>query len=87
MEDIKTIKIKPLLGDISAEFGTWGWTKEDFDKHDRYVEQLKKEGKYLTEGEEITINLTPYNSFVPKDTENKFSNFGVFVPIKSVPIK
>jgi len=83
MEDkygFKSFKIKPILG-APPEDPSW-MTPEDWKEHEDYVERLKKEGKYLTEGEEVTLNFKKYEPFVPDSGNDKpaFSNFGLFIP-------
>ena len=72
------IKFKPILG----EYPEHGFSsKEEEDKFDEYVAQLKKDGKYLTESEEITFNFQKYDGMVSKPlTESSVSNFGIFIP-------
>jgi hypothetical protein len=46
------------VGDMESEL----WTEEDWAKHAKYVEQLKKEGKYGKK-ETILISLIPSETF------------------------
>lgn len=76
-------KLKPILGSLPEGGATDWWTDEQWDEHRKYVEQLKAEGKYLTEGEEITINYAE-NNFFKNDNplEEPFRNFGFLIPSK-----
>lgn len=76
---MKEFKFKPILGAL-PEHGTEWWTEKDWEEHRAYVEKLKKEGKYLTEGEEITFNFKEYEGFSDAPKENSFSNFGILIP-------
>lgn len=83
-EEWRSIKIKPILGDLPEMGATDWWTKEQWDEHNAYVEKLKAEGKYLTEGEEVTINYRPkdFEMFVDKTPlEKRFTNFGIIIPM------
>lgn len=46
-------KFKPILGALPED--TQWWTEKDWAEHNAYVEKLKLEGRYMTEGEEITV--------------------------------
>lgn len=74
-------KFKPILGALPEQGATDWWTEKDWKEHYAYVEKLKKEGKYLTEGEEVTINLKGYKGFEDNRTFNDaFSNLGILIP-------
>lgn len=72
------IKLTPILGELPGN--TEWWTEKDWVDHAGYVEKLKKEGKYLTKGEEIIINFTPYEEFLDKGIADNISNFGIIIP-------
>jgi len=77
---MSTTKIKPILGDDPGYGADW-WTKEQWDEHYAYIEKLKKEGKYLTEGEEVTITIQDYPMFEnQKPFSDSIKNFGLLVP-------
>lgn len=77
---MKSIKIIPILGAL-PEDTSW-WSKEQWDSYEVYVAELKAEGRYLTEGDELTINYKEYPYFVENDNPKKdlFSNFGFMIP-------
>lgn len=45
---------KGQLGDFEAEW----WTDEDYEKHERYIEEIKADGTF---GEEFEVSLTLKN--------------------------
>lgn len=74
------IKVKPILGALPDD--TSWWTEKQWEDHKKYVEKLKEEGRYLSEGEEISINIRSYPEFENKNM-NDFGgckNFGLFIP-------
>jgi len=80
-EDFKEFKFRPILGSLPEMGATDWWTDEQWAEHYAYVEKLKKEGKYLTEGEEITIFYKPNPIFdSPKNFDAQFQNFGILSP-------
>lgn len=84
MDKFKEFKFKPILGALPEGGATDWWTKKQWDEHYAYVEQLKKEGKYMTEGEELTITYKPHKLFdsPKKESGEHFKNFGFLVPKK-----
>lgn len=82
-EDYKEFKFKPILGAIPSDMIVEWWTEEDWKNHEEYVAKLKAEGKYLTEGEEVTVRYKPtdFDKFVDnRQPEERFTNFGLLVP-------
>lgn len=78
---VTTFKFKPILGSLPEMGATDWWTKEQWDEHNKYVEKLKAEGKYLTEGEEMTFTIQGSDAFdTVEDDEPKFRNFGIIIP-------
>jgi len=78
---MKEFKFRPILGDV-PEDTSW-WSAEDWKSHEEYVNKLKSEGKYLTEGDEITVKYNPYDfdKFIDdRPVEEKFKNFGLLIP-------
>lgn len=53
MCEFKSIKVKIYKG---AAGNTEWWTDNDWDRHNKYVEQLKRDGEYLKE-EEVTVTF------------------------------
>lgn len=81
MDKITTFKVRPILGSLPEMGATDWWTDEQWKEHGAYVEQLKKEGKYMTEGEEITVTIAENSMFNdPEQTESPFKNFGILMP-------
>lgn len=79
--ELKTIKFKPILGALPEMGATDWWTEEDWREYYAYVEELKKEGKYLTEGEELTIHYKLNPLFdTPNEPKEQFENFGLLIP-------
>jgi len=52
---MKTYNAKIKLG-TAGDMSTQWWTQEDWDKHTKYVEQLKLDGRYLKE-EEFSLTM------------------------------
>ena len=53
---MKTVKITIIQGALPDDTG-W-WTKEDWDKHDAHVKELKEKGE-LFKPKEVTVNYMP----------------------------
>ena len=81
---MKSFKLKLKKGYL-GDFATEWWTEKDWEEHRKYVEQLNKDGKYLTEGEELTFHIKPYPEFYEeKSDEPMFKNFGMLIPNENI---
>jgi len=80
--EYKEFKFKPILGSLPEMGATDWWTDEQWAEHYAYVEKLKKEGRFLTEGEEITVKFKGHPVFdnPKKEPEEYFTNFGILMP-------
>jgi hypothetical protein len=59
MEVYKTITVVTRKGEVG---NTEWWTKEDWEAHRKYVEELKASGEYLKE-ETHTVTFKPFPPF------------------------
>lgn len=61
MDGFKTYTCKSLKGSL-GDFETEWWTEEDWERHRKYVEELKASGEYL-QPQETTIIVSPSSMF------------------------
>lgn len=76
MERFKDYKVTSTLGALPED--TSYWTEKDWEKHHKYVEELKKQGRYLKKVE-TTISLIHDPMFDEPSTinEGKYSSYKV----------
>jgi hypothetical protein len=72
-KEFKTInyKVKVKLGQL-GDFATEWWTKEDYDKWEKYIEELKSSGEY---GKEVEYDVTQvYHPILDRNTYYRNGN-------------
>ena len=70
MEKFKTYTRKILKGSV-GDFATEWWTEEDWERHRKYVEELKASGEYLQPIEiSLTVKECPLLDSIQTKSEN-----------------
>lgn len=85
MEGYKSYKGKWYKGVLTGNGDTDWWTKEDWDEHNAYVEELKSKGEYGQEYK-YTVNykedlFDEFEKGMPKSDSSYISNFGLLIPL------
>jgi len=70
------IKLK-IVQDDDPGYGSEWWTKEDWDKWNKYVTQLKRTGEY---GKEVEVTINMKSSPMFDSPATSFGKAGLFIP-------